>query len=99
MKGIVIHSEGRIIRATNKNQNGRRLYVKPIMPVPAKLGDNSARPIRFVFFDGPRPIASSSRVVLMKGRRFPDVEHWFILPDCDSYVSFPPSQFPSTVHV
>ncbi len=92
MKGIVIHSEGRILRATDGKNNVCRLSVKPVMPDPMESGEKSDRPIRFVFFDGPRPIASSSRVVLMKGRRYPNVEHWFVLPDCDSYMSLPPSQ-------
>ncbi len=92
MKGIVIHSEGRILRATNRKNNGCQLSVRPVMPLPTISGEKSDRPIRFVFFDGPRLIASSSRVVLMKGRRYPNVEHWFVLPDCDSYISFSPSQ-------
>ncbi len=99
MKGIVIHSEGRILRATNGKNNKRQLSVRPVMPVPTKSGENLGRPIRFVFFDGPLPIASSSRVVLMKGRRYPDVEHWFVLPDCDSYIPLPTSQVSSAAHI
>lgn len=95
MKGIVIHSEGRILRATAGKSNGCRLSVRPVMPASTNFGEKHSQPIRFVFFDGPRPIASSSRVVLMKGRRYPNVEHWFVLPDCDSYISFPPSQVTS----
>src|SRR3712207_8575845 len=41
------------------------------------------RSVTFVFYEGRRVIAKSPRVLVMRGRRYPDVEHWFILPEAE----------------
>ena len=41
----------------------------------------SASPVCFIIEDGGQGIAKSSRVLLTKGRRYPGVEHWFVLPE------------------
>ena len=82
MKGIVIHHQGKIWRSANIG----RLAVKAITPVPltregTSRGGAVRRPVYFVFSIGGRTIAASQNVILRKGRRYPDVEHWFVLSD------------------
>lgn len=81
MRGIVIHHRGGLRRAIEGRSGGRRLSVRPILAVPSPGGGITARPVCLVFEEGSRVIASSSRVLLMRGRRYPAVEHWFVLPD------------------
>ncbi len=38
-------------------------------------------PLYFVFTLDGTTFAASRKVSLMKGRRYPGVEHWFVLPD------------------
>lgn len=80
MRGIVIHHRGGIRRSTEGRAKGPRLSVRPVVAPPAD-GAMSARPACFIFDDGGQVIAKSSRVLLMKGRRYPGVEHWFVLPE------------------
>ena len=81
MKGIVLHFNGHIKRALQGRCNEGRLSVKPIMAVPPP-GEMTTRPVFVVFYEGERLIACSSRVLLTRGRRYPEVEHWFVLPEC-----------------
>jgi len=92
MEGIVIHYNGRIKRFLRGRDNDTRLDVRAVAPVqkpfagpvlideprPRNFGE---RPLYFVFTIDGRTIAASRRVSLMKGRRYPGVEHWFVLPD------------------
>ena len=81
MKGIVIHYENGLRRAMEGRTNGGALSVQPIMAIAPTGGVIRIRPLSFVFYEGGKVIAKSSRVLLMKGRRYPDVEHWFVLPE------------------
>lgn len=84
MRGIVVHSRGHFRRCLEGRNNEARLTVKAVMPVPPQgTGCLTAqsRPVHFLFYYGSHAFAGSKRVVLLKGRRYPDVEHWFILPD------------------
>jgi hypothetical protein len=83
MKGIVIHHQGKLWRALEGRASVGRLAVQAITPVPLKREgmsqDHSARrPVYFVFSVGGRTIATAKNVTLKKGRRYPNVEHWFI---------------------
>lgn len=83
MKGIVIHHKGKLWRALEGRVNIGRLAIQAITPVPLKqegMSHESAvrRPIYFVFSVGGRTIAAASNVTLKKGRRYPEVEHWFV---------------------
>ena len=88
MRGLVVHYQGKVRRALEGRGNDSRLDVTVINPVPlseteAKLGRATQRPVYFVFhFDG-RPFAASRNVKLTRGRRYPDVEHWFVLPELE----------------
>ena len=86
MRGLVIHYQGKVRRALEGRGNDGRLDVRVVTPVPlnddtTRLGRVAQRPLYFVFnFDG-RPFASSKNVRVTSGRRYPDVEHWFIVPE------------------
>ena len=80
MKGIVIHHQNGIRRAIEGKATQGRLSVRPILAV-APPRDTTARPLSFVFYEDERVIAKSSRVLVTSGRRYPGVEHWFVLPD------------------
>jgi hypothetical protein len=77
MKGIIIHHENGIRRAIEGKSTQGRLSVSPI-PAVAPRGKGTVRPLSFVFYEEGRVIAKSSRVLLTRGRRYPDVEHWFV---------------------
>lgn len=86
MKGIVIHYKGKIWRALEGRVSIGRLAIEAIPPVPLKHeGTNrdcsARRPLYYVFTVAGRTIAASKNVTLKKGRRFPNVEHWFVLPE------------------
>ena len=81
MKGIVIHHENGIRRAIEGKVTQGRLSVRPILAVAASRLEKTARPLSFVFYEDGRVIAKSSRVLVTSGRRYPGVEHWFVLPD------------------
>jgi hypothetical protein len=81
MRGIVIHHENGIIRAIEGKATQGRLSVRPIPAVAPPRGKTAVRPVAFVFYEEGRVIAKSSRVLLTSGRRYPGVEHWFVLPE------------------
>lgn len=86
MKGIVIHYKGKIWRALEGRVSIGRLAIDAIPPIPMKHGGTTRerparRPLYYVFTVGGRTIAASKKVTLIKGRRFPNVEHWFVLPE------------------
>ena len=81
MRGIVIHHQGGVRRHVEGRATGGRLSVRPVLsPLPPGSGITT-RPASFVFEDGGRVVAQSSRVLLTRGRRYPAVEHWFVLPE------------------
>lgn len=86
MRGLVFHYQGKFRRALEGRGNYGRLEVRVITPLPlngetAGLDRATQRPVYFVFnFDG-RPFAASRNVTLASGRRYPNVEHWLILPE------------------
>ncbi len=92
MQGVVIHYEGRIKRFLRGRENGARLGVLTVNPVPKSSerpphpGERLPRdfwqsPLCFVFSIDSKTFAVSRKVSLTKGRRYPEVEHWFVLPD------------------
>ena len=81
MKGIVIHHENGIRRAIEGKVTQGRLSVRPILAVGESRLEKPARPLSFVFYEDGRVIAKSSRVLVTSGRRYPGVEHWFVLPE------------------
>ena len=87
MRGIVIHNDKGVVRALRSRAGGRRLSVRPVLALAPPRGEVDSRPVTYVFYEGERVIARSSRVLLMRGRRYPDVEHWFVLPEAGQAVS------------
>lgn len=81
MRGIVIHHPGGVRRSIEGRAKGPRLSVRPILAPPPGDGRINSRPACFIFDDGGRVIAKSSRVLLTRGRSYPGVEHWFVLPE------------------
>ncbi len=79
MNGIVIHHPKGVGRALG-GRTGGRLSVRPVLAVAPPRGEVASRPVTYVFYEGGRVIAKSPRVLLMRGRRYPGVEHWFVLP-------------------
>ena len=82
MRGIVIHHRRGVIRALSGRAGGGRLSVRPVLALPPS-GELSSRPVTYVFYEGERVIATSSSVLLTRGRRYPGVEHWFVLPEAE----------------
>ena len=85
MIGLVIHHPKGVVRARGGRAGGGRLSVRPVLAVPPARGEVCSRPVTYVFYEGGRVIAKSSRVLLMSGRRYPDVEHWFVLPEAEHH--------------
>jgi hypothetical protein len=81
MRGIVIHHQKGVTRAFLSRAGGGRLSVRPVLAVAPPRGEVASRPVTYVFYEGERVIANSPRVFLMGGRRYPEVEHWFVLPE------------------
>jgi hypothetical protein len=92
MQGVIIHYDGRIKRFLSGRENGARLGVLTVNPVPKSFetpphpGERLPRdfwenPLRFIFTVDGRAFATSRKVSLTKGRRYPEVEHWFVLSD------------------
>ncbi len=97
MRGVIIHYDGRIKRFLQGRENGTRLSVLTVNPVPKSSetpphpGERLPRdfwesPLRFIFTADSKTFAASRRVSLTKGRRFPDVEHWFVMPDEPTHI-------------
>lgn len=85
MRGIVIHNDKGVVRALRSRAGASRLSVRPVLALAPPRGEISSRPVTYVFYEGERVIAQSSRVLLMRGRRYPDVEHWFVLPEAEGH--------------
>ena len=83
MMGIVIHHPKGVVRALGGRAGGGRLSVRPVLAVAPPRGKVCSRPVTHVFCEGERVIANSPRVLLMRGRRYPEVEHWFVLPEVE----------------
>ena len=81
MIGTVIHHPKGVVRALGGRAGGGRLSVRPVLAVAPLGGLVASRPVTYVFYEGERVIAKSSRLLLTRGRRYPDVEHWFVLPE------------------
>ncbi len=85
MKGIVIHHQGKIWRSLEGRLSNGRLTIEAITSVPfIKEGTSrgcARRPVYFVFRVEGRTFAASQNVTLRKGRRYPNVEHWFVLAE------------------
>ncbi len=83
MRGIVLHSRGHFRRCLEGRTNEYQLSVQALSPAPELGGSKSKSPTRpayYIFSCAGKAFASSERVVVTKGRRYPSVEHWFILP-------------------
>ena len=83
MRGIIIHSRGHFRRCLEGRTNEYQLSVEVLSPATEPAGGKSispARPAYYIFCCDGKAFASSARVVMRKGRRYPGVEHWFILP-------------------
>ena len=96
MRGIVIHHKNGIRRAIEGKSGQGRLSVRPILAVISPPGQTVVRPVSFVFYENERVIAHSSRVLLKSGRRYPGVEHWFVLPETPRQVTTADPQHAST---
>ncbi len=86
MRGVVVHYQGGFRRALENHDNNGQLSVRVVDPVPlqkeeAKLGCAARRPSTFIFEFNGKTIAISRNVTLTRGRRYPEVEHWFVLPE------------------
>jgi len=97
MQGVIIHYDGRIKRFLKGRDNDTRLDVTAVNPVPKSCetpphpGERLPRdfwvtPLCFVFTADSKTFAVSRRVSLTKGRRYPEVEHWFVLPDGPQHI-------------
>ncbi|HYE65271.1 MAG TPA: hypothetical protein VD966_06795 [Pyrinomonadaceae bacterium] len=85
MRGTVIHARGHFRRCLEGRNNEGQITVKAIMPVAASQNGTepaqAQRPLFYVFYYDGKSFAGSRKVVLAKGRRYPNVEHWFISPE------------------
>ncbi len=86
MKGIVVHYQGKVRRALEGRINERRLEVRVANPVSRQTAEAGSmlaisQPIYFVFDSDGRRFAASHNVSISMGRRYPEVEHWFVVPE------------------
>ncbi len=92
MEVIIIHYNGRMKRFLKGRDNDTRLDVQVVTAVQKTFTgqahveerptrDFGERPLYFVFTIDGRTIAASRKVSLKKGRRYPGVEPWLVLPD------------------
>ena len=102
MKGIVVHHQGKIWRSLEgRGSVFGRLAIQAISAVPVKpegasIGFQMRRPLYFIFSIGGRRFAASKNVTLRKGRRYPDVEHWFVLSVSPQHLELNELQQPSS---
>ncbi len=81
MRGTVIHANGRFRRSLENLKNRGQLTVKAVTslaPIGAGKPGTQLRPLYYAFYHDGKSFAGSPRVMLVKGRRYPNVEHWFI---------------------
>ena len=77
MKGIVVHHNGKLWRTLEGRVSNGRLAIS-VKQEAVNQGCAVRRPVYFVFSFRGQTIAAAKNVTLKKGRRYPDVEHWFI---------------------
>ena len=97
MKGIVVHYQGRFRRALMGRTNEGQLEVRvanPVDPVSRQVEVDGLvlairRPNYFVFNSDGQSFAASHNVSISMGRRYPEVEHWFVMPDSEQLLDIP----------
>ncbi len=104
MKGIVIHHQGKMWRSLEGRVSRGRLAIAAINSVPSTPKETSRgctvqRPMYFVFSVRGRTVAASQNVMLRKGRRYPEVEHWFVLSESRQHLELNELQQASNAHV
>jgi hypothetical protein len=100
----VVHHQGKIWRSLEGRGSVGHLAIRAINAVPVKqegasIGFAMRRPLYFIFSIGGRCFAASKNVTLRKGRRYPDVEHWFVLSESPQHFELNELQQPSLIPV
>lgn len=86
MKGTVIHCNGRFRRILEGRDNKNQVKVE-VQAVElasreeTESASSGSRPAHFTFYVNGQSFAASPKVVLARGRRYPQVEHWFVAAD------------------
>lgn len=86
MKGTVVHCGGRFRRVIEGRSNNSQVKVEvqnsePSSPAEKEREDQRSSPAHFTFYINGQSFAASQRVTLIKGRRYPQIEHWFVAAD------------------
>ena len=86
MKGTVIHCGGRFRRILEGRDNNSQVKVEvqtPELPSYEETegAPSRSRPAHFTFYIDGQSFAASQKVMLAKGRRYPQIEHWFVAAD------------------
>ena len=86
MKGTVIHYGGRFRRILEGRNNNSQMKVEvqtPELPISEEIEGTllTSRPAHFTFYVDGQSFAASRKVMLSKGRRYPQIEHWFVAAD------------------
>ncbi len=86
MKGTIIHCGGRFRRILEGRGNNSQMNVEvqtTKLP-PSEETENAlsrSHLAHFTFYVDGKSFAASQKVMLTKGRRYPQIEHWFIAAD------------------
>lgn len=103
MKGIVVHHKGKIWRSLEGRVSSGRLTIKAITSLPSTMEGRDRgsveRPVYFVFTVDGRTFAASQNVTLRKGRRYPNIEHWFFVSESVQHLELNELREPSAVPV
>ncbi|HVG39650.1 MAG TPA: hypothetical protein VM870_10185 [Pyrinomonadaceae bacterium] len=86
MKGTIVHFRGKFRRSLERHGRKPRVKVEITLPetlAPREAEDDqtSPRPAHYAFFVNGELFAYSRKVTFAQGRRYSQVEHWFVCAD------------------
>ena len=85
MKGTVVHFRGKFRRSIERQGVKPRVKVEITLPETLASGesepDTARRPAHYAFFVNGVLFAYSRKVTFTQGRRYSQVEHWFVCAD------------------
>lgn len=81
MRGTVVHFRGKFRRSLEQRGDNPRVKVEITLPESSSGESIEQRPAHYAFFIDDQLFAYSRKVTLRPGRRYSQVEHWFVCVD------------------
>lgn len=81
MRGTVVHFRGKFRRSLEQRGVNPRIKVEITFPETLSGDSIQQRPAHYAFFVDGQLFAYSRKVALRPGRRYTQVEHWFVCAD------------------